>query len=443
MDIKIEQACPQCGAPIVIKETDRLLTCPYCEVKSFIRANGAFRYYLPPKVNTGRDAPLVYVPYLRFKGSIFVINEAGIGHKVMDTTQIGVDLPGLPPSLGIRPQAMPVKRLVGQTSGRYLPLSIKARAVLEKAIRLTPLRVERKETVRKPVTYDGENVVYDISTRIKTVEYSSHSRFLHRAFIGETVSFVYLPVEQTEDTLRDAVTGGSLQRLDQPCSGLLAATPFKSQWRAKFTSTLCPRCGESLAGESDCLIMTCANCDTLWALGREKLEPVDWQMVQGDQRTAMYLGFWRVAGEIPALDIRSFADFIRRTNQPMIVRSDWEQQGMGFWIPAFKLRPKVFLRVGRQATIGQWRLAPGSGHVTNSMYPVTLPATEAKQSVKVILATCAAGRKKIFPFLPRVRLEKAVATLVYLPFIDKGHDWFQPESGITVSKAVLRFGRRL
>ena len=443
MDIKVEQACPQCGAPIVIKETDRLLTCPYCEVKSFIRANGVFRYYLPPQQENKRDAPLLYVPYLRFKGSIFVVNEAGIGHKVMDTTQIGVDVSGLPPSLGIRPQVMPVKRLVPQISGRYLSLAIKAHAVLEKAIRLTPLRVERRETVRKPVTYDGENVVYDYSTRVKTVEYSAHSRFLHRAFIGETVSFVYLPVDRREDRLVDAVTGNTLLRLEHPAEGLQSATPFKSSWQEKFTATLCPRCGASLAGEGDCLIMTCGNCDTVWALGREKLEPVDWQMVPGDQGTAMYLGFWRISGEIPALDIRSFADFIRRTNQPMIVRPSWEQQKMSFWVPAFKLRPRVFLRVGRQATIGQWRLAPGPGHVTDSMYPVTLPASEARQSVKVILAACAAARKNIFPLLPKVRLEKTTTQLVYLPFVDKGHDWYQPQSGITVSKAVLRFGRSL
>ena len=443
MDIKVEQACPQCGAPIVIHETDRLLTCPYCEVKSFIRANGVFRYYLPPKQENKWDTPLLYVPYMRFKGSIFVVNEAGIGHKVMDTTQIGVKVPGLPPSLGIRPQTMPVRRLAPQTPGRYLPLTIKASAVLEKAIRLTPLRVEQRETVRKPVTYDGDNVVYDYSTRVKTVEYSAHSRFLHRAFIGETVSFVYLPVARREDRLVDALTGNTLLRLEHPAEALTSAIPFKSSWQEKFTATLCPRCGESLAGEGDCLIMTCANCDTVWALGREKLEPVDWQMVPGDQGTAMYLGFWRISGELPAIGIRSFADFIRRTNQPVLVRSSWERQKMSFWIPAFKLRPRVFLRVGRQATIGQWRLAPGSGHVTDSMYPVTLPASEARQSVKVILAASTAARKNLFPFLPRARLEKTATQLVYLPFIDKGHDWYQPQSGITVAKTVLRFGRSL
>jgi DNA-directed RNA polymerase subunit RPC12/RpoP len=445
MDIKIEQACPQCGAPIVISENDRLLTCPYCEVKNFMLSNGgAFRYVLQAKIGRERKEPLLYVPYLRFKGNIFLINEAGIGHKVMDTTQIGIDLPGLPPSLGVRPQAMPVKRLLAKIPGRYLPLTTKARAVLEKAIRLTPLRIEQRKLIRtrQSITY-GEEDAYSFSTKVETTEYSSHGRFLHRAFIGETVSFVYLPVEAGERDIIDGVTGSPLMRRDQVSGSLLQGMPFNLRWQVQFMSTLCPRCGWSLDGEGDSLLMTCKNCDTAWALGRKKLEEVRWRMVPGDRQTALYLGFWKISGNIPALEIRSFADFIARTNQPILAQSSWHEREMSFWIPAFKLRPKVFLRVGRQATIGQWRLEPEEGHVTDNLYPVTLPASEAKQSVKVILAASTASRKKIFPFLPKVRLQDATATLVYLPFVDKGHDWYQPESGVTVSKAVLRFGRSL
>ena len=71
-----------------------------------------------------------------------------------------------------------------------------------------------------------------------------------------------------------------------------------------------------------------------------------------------------------------------------------------------------------------------------SFLVVSLPASEARQSVKVILAAAAAARKKIFPFLPKVRLEKTATQLVYLPFVDKGHDWYQPQSGITVSSTL-------
>ena len=438
MEIRIEQKCPQCGAPITITESDRLLTCKYCGVKSLMQSVGPFRYYLPPK--PGQDpSDFLYVPYLRFKGNIFLVNDAGLGHKVLDTTMLGVDVPGLPPSLGIRPQAMQIKRLTARQSGRYLPLTIKARDILEKAVRLSPLRLETKK--QKMTRVENEGVVFE--TVIEKKEYSAHGRYLHRAFIGETVSFVYLPIRVTDDSLFDGVTGDFLMNRKQQNSVLSQGSPFKPRWQVQFMPTLCPHCGWSLEGEGDCLVMTCSNCDTAWSLGARELEQLQWQLVRGDRQTALYLGFWKITGRVPTLDIVSFADFIQRTNQPIVPRPEWYGQSMSYWVPAFKLRPKVFLRTGRQATISQWRMEPKTGHVVPGMYPVTLTVTEAKQSVKVILAASSASQKKIFPLLPKVRLQDVQATLVYLPFNDKGHDWYQPHTGVAISKNVLRFGRTL
>ena len=116
---------------------------------------------------------------------------------------------------------------------------------------------------------------------------------------------------------------------------------------------------------------------------------------------------------------------------------------MSFWVPAFKLRPKIFLQVSRGVTISQWRLAPVEGHIVPNLYPVNLPRSEARQAIKVVLAACAASRKNIFPYLPGARIKKAESSLVYLPCIDKGHDWLQPETGAVISKSVLRLGRNL
>ncbi len=439
MDIKIEQECPQCGAPITIAESDRLLSCPYCGVKSFMQSAGAFRYYLPPPDGEEDAAELLYVPYLRFKGNIFLVNEAGISHKVMDTTHLGFDLPGLPPSLGVRPQAMQVQRLLPETPGRYLRLTTKARVILEKVIRLSPMRIEKK---KQQITGKENDMVY-IGSRMETIEYSSHSRFLHRAFIGETVSFVYLPIHVKDNTLLDGVTKSFLMRREQASGVPLRGASFNPRWQVRFMPTLCPRCGWSLDGEGDCLVTTCSNCDTAWELGPQGLKQVHWQMVPGDRGTALYLGFWKISAHIPALDIYSFADFIQRTNQAMLPKQQWYDRVMSYWIPAFKLRPKIFLRTGRQATLGQWRLSPEEGHVVPNLYPVTLPAAEAKQSVKVILAASTASRKSIFPFLPKVRLQDVTSTLVFLPFVDKGHDWYQPHTAASISKNVLRFGRNL
>jgi len=444
MEIRIEERCPQCGAPIVLKETDHLLTCPFCEVKNLITARGPFRYYLPPGSEGKNDRLLLQVPYLRFKGTIFLINEAGIGHKVVDTTRIGTDLPDLPPTLGVRPQAMPVRRLIPETPGRFLPLTIKASAILEKVIRLTPLRIEERKIVRKRVRSTGsDDELFSYDSRIETTEYSSHGHFLHRAFIGETISFLYLPLEVRDNRIVDAVTVQSIIPLDRAKGLAGQGRRFRPSWKTHFRATLCPRCGWSLDGEGDALVMTCSNCDSAWSLGREQIEEVRWRVVKGTGSTRMYIGFWRITGTIPEVGIASFADFIKRTNQPMLVRPEWNERPMRFLVPAFKLQPKIFLRIGRQATISQWRLQTRPGRVREDLYPVTLPASEARQSVKVILAACAASRKRIFPFLPQMHLRQTAVELLYLPFEDKGHDWYQPDSGISVSKNTLRFGRRL
>ncbi len=443
MEIRIEERCPQCGAPIVLKETDHLLTCPFCEVKSLIMARGPFRYYLPPG-REQKDRLLLHVPYLRFKGTIFLINEAGIGHKVVDTTRIGTDLPDLPPTLGVRPQAMPVRRLIPETPGRFLPLTIKARAILEKVIRLSPLRIEERKVIRRRLRgVGGDEELFSYDSRMETTEYSSHGHFLHRAFIGETISFLYLPLEVRDNRIGDAVTGKSIIPLDRAEGLARKGVRFRPTWKASFMATLCPRCGWSLDGEGDTQVMTCSNCDSAWSLGREKLEEVQWRMIEGDGSTPIYLAFWQITGTIPEVGIASFADFVRRTNQPMLVRPEWQERPMRFLVPAFKLQPKIFLRIGRQATISQWRLQTRPGRVRDHFYPVTLSSSEARQSIKVILAACAASRKRIFPFLPQMHLRPSAVELLYLPFVDKGHDWYQPDSGISVSKNTLRFGRRL
>ncbi len=406
MEIRIEQSCPQCGGPVVLSESDRLLTCSYCGVRNFLRSRGLFRYVLPV---AGREE-MVHAPYLRFKGTIFLVREDGIEHRLVDTTQVAVDHAGLPPSLGLRPQAMRLGRLAAATGGRFLRPAIRATAVLEKAARLsTLLRQERA-------------VLY------------------HRAFIGETVSCIYLPLQQRRDGLFDAVQD---RLLVKGRARGLEGFPFSPRWQVDFLPTLCPHCGWTLDGEGDCLLLTCGNCDRAWLVDNSGLQPVPWQVVAGDERTRLYIGFWRITARIPTLAMESFADFIELTNQPMLPRPEWQRRAMQFWIPAFRIRPRIFLRLGRQATIGQHRLRPEPGTVRPGLYPVTLPPTEARQAIKVILAASAASPKRIFPSLPGVRPAGLSFALVYLPFVSTGQEWLQPHTGMVINKRVLGFGRSL
>ena len=139
MDIQVEQSCPQCGAPVTLAENDRLLSCPYCGVKNFLQTTGPFRYILPDKLDEPDRSQLIYAPYIRLKSNVFHVLEDTIAYNIIDTTQLGFVMPGLTPTLGMRPQAMKIGRLTSSTKGRFLRLSVKAKAFMKKAVSLSRL----------------------------------------------------------------------------------------------------------------------------------------------------------------------------------------------------------------------------------------------------------------------------------------------------------------
>ncbi|MBM9535528.1 hypothetical protein [Desulfobulbus alkaliphilus] len=413
MHLRIEQGCPQCGGPVELTETDRLLTCSFCGTRNYLQGNGPFRYVLP-MAKPPEAASVLLAPYLRFKGTIYLVSERGLSHRVVDTTQAAAQVAGLPPSLGVRPQAMRLRRIDAGSGASYLPRQIKAGAILAKAAAVGRL------TVR------------------------TGGQLFHRAYIGESLSYIYLPLLHKRQGVFDGVTGLPLAPPEQAGKTSLRGRPFQEAWQVRFLPTLCPQCGAGLHGSTDCQVMVCTHCHTTWSLVREGLAAVDWRFVPGTGATRLYLPFWRIRARIPTLAISSFADFVERTNQPFLPRPQWGERGMSFWVPAIKLRPKVFLQASRQATLAQWRLNPVSGRIQQLFYPVTLPETEARQAIKIILAAAAtAGARLIFPALPEVRTADVSSQLVYLPCVDKGHDWVQPETGIAVGKNVLRLGRSI
>ena len=49
----------------------------------------------------------------------------------------------------------------------------------------------------------------------------------------------------------------------------------------------------------------------------------------------------------------------------------------------------------------------------------------------------------LLPTLPQVRFHPLETGLVYLPFVDKGHDYVQEQTTLSLAKSVLHFGRKL
>jgi predicted RNA-binding Zn-ribbon protein involved in translation (DUF1610 family) len=408
MGLTVEQECPQCGAPIELEETDHLIRCPYCDVKNFLFVPGYLQLLLPHKAF---DKDILYAPYMRFKGSVYFCKGTVIGHRIVDITRKGVPFRQLPVSLGLRPQAVKMRFLNLDMPGSFLKCSLGPTDVLASVTRHSSL--------------------------------AGPGKVVHQAYIGEATSLIYLPLFVQQGKLFDALTNRPIARLPDGEDVFAAAIQDNLRYRITFLATICPQCGWDLDGERDSVVLTCRNCDTAWEASEGRFIQIAHKAVSGTKETAVYFPFWKIAAEDEGLQINSYADFIRVTRQPKVIQRHWEDQDMAFWIPAFKIRPKIFLRLGRQMTILQKDFNMVEAIPKKNLYPVTLPAREAVQSMKITLANSAMTKKKVFPLLPRVSFAVNQVTLVYLPFFDRGHEMVQEHIRVAINKKALEFGRYL
>jgi len=409
MGFTVEQECPQCGAPVELDEADHLLHCPYCDVNSFLFTPNYFRYALPKKTF---DRDSIYAPYLRFKGAVYFCKGHTVGHRIVDITHTGMKLNNIPVSLGLRPQALKLKFITPDIKGSFLRFSLKAADILNRAGKL--------------------------SSGI------SEKQILHKAFIGETMSLIYLPLYLEGDRLFDGVLNRPIVTLTREGREDLESAIIKNpRWRIRFIPTLCPQCGLNLEGGRDSVVLTCNNCHTAWEAKEGKFIRVNLAIVPGQDENSVYLPFWKIYARAKGVKIDTFSDFIRLTNQPRVVNDELEQEDMSYWSPAFKIRPKLFLNLSRQFTISQKGFREEEAIPNKKIYPVTLPRSEAVQALKIILAGSSINKKNVFPNLPGIGFEVKNSKLVYLPFTETRHDMIQQDMGISVNKRGLEFGRTL
>ncbi len=415
MDLTIHQNCPSCGAEIELSEAERLIRCPYCDVQNFMVTRGALRFVLPDKAPDHiRREDMFYAPYLRFKGNIYYCKGKHLKYKVVDTTQQGMDGSVLPPSLGLRPQAMPVSLVTDAIEGRFLRQTIKAKTLLERAALLTVI--------------DSENI---------------KAPFYHRAYVGETVSCIYLPLYIDQDALYDAVTNTVLGRGDAIEKMQIQALKYKSSWSPHFLATHCPHCGDLLAAAHDSLILNCENCQSSWEEKQGGFQKIRWSAVATAFKEMYCLPFWKLSVRATGIEMKSFADFLQVSNQPLVIQKWHRERELSFFLPAFKVRPSTFLRLGKNMTLSQGRVPPGEQQVPKKLHPVTLQRKESIQALKSVFADSALNKQNLLPQLPNVHFHTLDSKLMYLPFFDKGHDYVQEQTGISLAKSVLHFGRKL
>jgi hypothetical protein len=417
MDLSIEQTCPSCGAPIALHEADRLIRCPFCDGGNYLVQAGVSRFILPDKApdSVARE-DLLYMPYLRFKGNVFSCLGDRVDYKVIDTTHRGEEVACLPLSLGLRPQAMKLLPATQGIEGKFFRQTEKISAVFTKTTQLA-----------------------------ESISATPAAPPFHRAFIGETISCIYLPLYFRNGVLYDAVLNRQIGKDEGLGQMVEQAVGYQKAWTPRFLATICPHCAGMLAGEHDSLVLSCADCASLWMAGDGAFQPVPWRLVKsrlegGDH---LYLPFWRIKPVVAGATLASFGDFLRLTNQPVVVTGEHDATELGFWIPAFKIRPNFFLQLARSMTVSQMRIPQGEEEMAEKMYPVTLPASEALQAVKTILADLTMDKRHFMPHLPSIAVQSRQTDLVYLPFNCSGHDLVQEQTSVSLASTVLDFGRNL
>lgn len=369
-----------------------------------------FRYLLPHRAPEGKE--LIYFPYWRFKGMLFSCLPDGIQDRFLDVSRQAVDNPLFPLSVGLRSQAMKLRFVTPDTAGWFIRPSLPFPQVMETFLARFNRNLPRS--------------------------------ILHQAHIGESLSLLYAPF-YADDRIVDAV-------LNQPVSPVLE-TPLDPEdypggpagRHIRFIATLCPDCGWDLNGRRDALVLHCSNCKTMWQAGKKGLTRVNVAHLPaaGDATETLYLPFWRIRGKVAGMPLDNYADLVRAANLPRVVQPPWEQIPVHFWGPAFKVRPRSFLRLTHHITLAQPRSKLVPDPPAGSRHPVNLPVSESAETLKLNMAGFLRPRKMVETRLPGLDVKARRYLLVYLPFDVRNHDLVQSEYQIAINRNQLALAGNL
>jgi hypothetical protein len=384
-------------------------------VRIFFSPGDHFRYLLVPPhpLRPG----VLYVPYWRLRGTIFTCEEAEIRARYIDGTTRAIGRSPLPSSLGVRPRALPLRFATDAVEGAM----VRAETTADAAV------AELEGTFAAAVGIGPGTPDFPFA----------------KAFIGDSSSIVYAPVYERETVIEDAVTGEIVAGGGFGPVARGAETSTAGGGAVRFIPALCPDCGWNLEGEGDSEVVLCGNCDSAWAGGAAALTRVPLAVLGREEEAEAFLPFWRVAARVRGVALSSYGDLIRFANVPRVVAGEAARERLLFWVPAFKVRGELLLRLSRLMTLAQPKAAEKRELPRAYLYPVTLPAGEAREILTILIAALAMAKKKVFPLLGDVTVEPEETVLTFLPFTRRGDELISTLFPFSVSANALKYGRNL
>jgi DNA-directed RNA polymerase subunit RPC12/RpoP len=408
---QVEHACPQCGAPVSGDEADQLLICPYCRVGYYIHAREAHRYYLPPK--NPRHKNLFFVPYWRFKGDVYACRPFKITTHILDAGMPAASLDGVPSSLGLRPQVLKLKFLMPETPGRFLVPDID----FNQALTLMEERVNALGHFGKTETnFAG-------------------------TYFGEIVSLIYAPYYIDNGILYDGVLDmylGSTSMTAEDLEHLPVRTAREGAGvEVRFIPAICPHCGWNLEASPESLITVCHHCGVASQSTDTGLSRVAYELIPGNGQEEIYLPFWRIAVQTLGIELTSYADFVRLTNLPRVIRPEWEDLPFFFWTPAFKCHANLFLRLARNVTVAQPKSQAIDHLDGKKMGDAHINLETASESLKISLANICQAKRVLFPKLPEISLTIDQGIMVFIPFESLGRELVDRDLKLSLDRKIV------
>ncbi|MCP3871961.1 MAG: hypothetical protein GY699_02255 [Desulfobacteraceae bacterium] len=410
ISFKVEHQCPQCGAPVILGEDTLFFVCEFCRVRSCISQKGFSRYMFSPSEKTSSDAHIIYLPYWRFKGVRYTCTLKGVEHKFLDISCLAMGEPrkNIPISLGFRSQALPLKLVSAKTNGSFLRPSGYEQTLLN---------------MNKKFTSDNKNVFQEN--------------------IGETSSLIYSPFYIKNGHLLDGILNKPVGTIDENSFDLDRADTCRPEKETLFIPGLCPSCGWDLEGNLDSLVLVCRNCESLWSARGKQLARIKFGCARPVNDEDVLLPFWKISADISIIDLKSYSDLIKFGNLPQVPLPGSDKQSISFWAPAFKIRPKIFLRLITQLAILQPKDDFKKQLTKHTLHAVNFPSSEAIESIKVTLGALMKPATKYLPKLDEVKVTPKAIKLIYLPFESKSHDLYHPQLGVSINKNSLKLSENL
>lgn len=392
---QVDLDCPQCSAPLVLEETDRILACSYCRVRLFLQHRGPPRYCLPSSIPLSRG--VFFAPYWRFRGMVFSVSEAGVQGRVADLSRSASAAGGLPFSLGLRPQVMRLRPVTPQIQAGFLAAD----------------RPFRRAGPRASQTME--------------------------AFIGEVLSLVYAPFQVRGEILVDAVLDRPVGKWPESArGGPREEAPTGS---LNFLPLLCPACGWDLDGERDALVLLCGNCERAWLAGDEGFQEVSCQEGETEQDDALFLPFWCLRTEPVEGGAQTGDDSPGGARVAGTPHRGRRENPPEFWVPAFRVSPAVFLRLGRLFTAR--RNVPGGRGASRpgQRFPVTLPVREAAEFAEVVAMVMGMPQRGVGREGLADALSSKPAEVRYVPFSRRGRELVGPDGCVSIDSRLLQWAR--